>query len=144
MGLPGSQFNIKMTSHQHRKSHCGDKTILRPSYLHNGISYTGKMTSQYWIRAQLILPITGTWVLFIYGQWEMTLQMLYLLSLAETLISHNRDWVLRAVQYEILFYQYRKVSNIIRTLVGDEIVDHSDVVGASPAGAAPTTSSFST
>ena len=39
---------------------------------------------------------------------------------------------------------YRKVSNIIRTLVGDKIVDHSDVVGASPVGAAPTTSSFST
>ena len=40
-----------MTSYQYRKSHCGDKTILRPSYLHNGISYTGKMTSLYWIRA---------------------------------------------------------------------------------------------
>ena len=39
---------------------------------------------------------------------------------------------------------YRKVSNIRRTLVGDKIVDHSDVVGASPVGAAPTTSSFST
>ena len=45
-------FNIKMSSHQYRKSHCGDKTILRPSYLHNGISYSGKMTSLYWIRAQ--------------------------------------------------------------------------------------------
>ena len=40
--------------------------------------------------------------------------------------------------------KYRKVSNIGRTLVGNEIVDHSDVVGASPVGAAPTTSSFST
>ena len=49
---PGPQFNIKMISYQYRKSHCGDKTILRPSYLHNGISYTGKMTSLYWIRAQ--------------------------------------------------------------------------------------------
>ena len=39
---------------------------------------------------------------------------------------------------------YRKVSNISRTLVGNKIVDHSDVVGASPVGAAPTTSSFST
>ena len=39
---------------------------------------------------------------------------------------------------------YRKVSNIRQTLVGDEIVDHSDVVGVSPDGAAPTTSSFST
>ena len=44
-------FNIKMSSYQYRKSHCGDKTLLRPSYLHNGISYTGKMTSSYWIRA---------------------------------------------------------------------------------------------
>ena len=47
----GPQFNIKKTSYQYRKSHCGDKTILRPSYLHNGISYTGKITSLYWIRA---------------------------------------------------------------------------------------------
>ena len=39
---------------------------------------------------------------------------------------------------------YRKTSNISRTLVGNKIVDHSDVVGASPVGAAPTTSSFST
>ena len=39
---------------------------------------------------------------------------------------------------------YRKVSNIRRTQVGNKIVDHSDVVGASPVGAAPTTSSFST
>ena len=39
---------------------------------------------------------------------------------------------------------YRQVSNIRRTLVGNMIVDHSDVVGASPVGAAPTTSSFST
>ena len=39
---------------------------------------------------------------------------------------------------------YREVCNIRRTLVGNKIVDHSDVVGVSPAGAAPTTSSFST
>ena len=39
---------------------------------------------------------------------------------------------------------YCQVSNISRTLVGNKIVDHSDVVGASPVGAAPTTSSFST
>ena len=51
---PGPRFNIKMTSYWYRKSHCGDKTILRPSYLHNGISYTGKTTSLYWIGAQMI------------------------------------------------------------------------------------------
>ena len=52
---PGPWFNINMSSYQYRKSHCGDKTILRPSYtkshcgdktilwpsyLHNEISYT--------------------------------------------------------------------------------------------------------
>ena len=47
----GGRLNMKMPSYQYRKSHCGDKTILRSSYLHNGISYTGKMTSLYWIRA---------------------------------------------------------------------------------------------
>ena len=39
---------------------------------------------------------------------------------------------------------YRKISYISRTLVGKKIIDHSDVVGASPAGAAPTSSSLST
>ena len=39
---------------------------------------------------------------------------------------------------------YHQVSNISRTLVVNKIVDRSDVVGASPVGAAPTTSSFST
>ena len=38
---------------------------------------------------------------------------------------------------------YHQVSNISCTLIGNKIVDHSDVVGASPVGTAPTTS-FST
>ena len=39
---------------------------------------------------------------------------------------------------------YRKTSNISRTLAGNKIVDNSDLVGASPVGAAPTTLSFLT
>ena len=39
---------------------------------------------------------------------------------------------------------YRQTSNISRTLVGKQIADHSYVFGASPVGAAPTTSLFST
>ena len=50
----GPWFNIKMSSYQYRKSHCGDKTVVRSSYLHNGISYAGKMSSLYWIRALMI------------------------------------------------------------------------------------------
>ena len=53
--LPGPWFNIKITSYQCRKSHCGDKTVIRSSYLHNGISHTGKMSSLYWIRAQYVI-----------------------------------------------------------------------------------------
>ena len=56
---PGGWFNVKMPSYQYRKSHCGDKRILRPSYLHNGISYTGKMASLYWIRAQDTVDATS-------------------------------------------------------------------------------------
>ena len=41
-------------------------------------------------------------------------------------------------------YIYRQTSNIRRTSLGNKIVDHSDVVGTSPVGAAPTTSSSST
>ena len=41
-------------------------------------------------------------------------------------------------------HKYRQTSNISRTLVDNKIVDRSDVVGASPVGTAPTTSSFST
>ena len=49
-----------MSSYKYRKSHCGDKTIKRPSYLHNGISYTGKMTSLYWIKGQ-VCPTAFSW-----------------------------------------------------------------------------------
>ena len=42
------------------------------------------------------------------------------------------------------YLPYRQITNIISTLVGNNIVDHSDVVGALPISAAPTTSSFST
>ena len=44
-----------MSSYQWRKSHCGDKTVVRSSYLHNEISYTGKMSYLYSIRAQAAL-----------------------------------------------------------------------------------------
>ena len=53
---PGPWFNIKMLSYQYRRSHCGDKTVGRSSYLHNGISYTG--------RCHLYIE-SGPWSLFI-------------------------------------------------------------------------------
>ena len=41
-------------------------------------------------------------------------------------------------------FVYRQTSNINHTFVGNIIVDNSDVVGALPIDAAPTTSSLST
>ena len=55
MWISGPSFNIKMSSYQYRKSHSGDNTILWPSYLHNGIFYTGKTTSLYWIGVLVLL-----------------------------------------------------------------------------------------
>ena len=39
-------------------------------------------------------------------------------------------------------HKYRQTSNLSCTLVGNKIVDHSDVVGAPPIGAAPTSSHY--
>ena len=44
----------------------------------------------------------------------------------------------------LLAHDYRQIFNTCHALVGVKFVDHSDVVGASPAGAAPTPSTFST
>ena len=49
------------------------------------------------------------------------------------------DWSHQSCQQKV-----RQTFNMRRTLGGNKIVDHSDVVGASPAGAAPTTFSFLT
>ena len=54
----------------------------------------------------------------------------------------NPLWLV--MHYGLQSSEYCKTCNIRPTLVGNKIVDHSDVVGASPVGAAPTTSSFST
>ena len=59
-------------------------------------------------------------------------------SLSSEFHSYTKMWT-----YEFNESEYRQVSNISRTLVGNKIVDHTDAVGASPIGAAPTTSSFS-
>ena len=74
----------------------------------------------------------------------------FLVFATKTSLMH--DWPLRIciLQLALKLWNrrlrsiYRQVSNIRRTLAGYKIVDHSDVVGVSPVGAAPTTSSFST
>ena len=55
---------------------------------------------------------------------------------------HNR--ICLQIHILLIYIVKPKDAHIRRTLVGNKIVDHCDVVGASPIGAAPTTSSFST
>ena len=50
--------------------------------------------------------------------------------------------VIRQGAPEMKVWMYRKTSNISRTLVCNTIGDHSDVVGATPVGAASTTSAY--
>ena len=76
--------NKNMSSCQYRKHHCGDKTILRPSYLHNEISYTGKMTYIYWIRA---LEYYG------WGIFKPSLDLLVTMKWGMT--SHQINWSIK-------------------------------------------------
>ena len=81
---PGPWYNIKMSSYQYRKSHCGDKTVVRSSYLHNGISFTGKMTSLYWIGA-LASEICGC------NNNCVSLQLIYVVHIVN--ITCDTDWI---------------------------------------------------
>ena len=50
---PEFRLNVK-TFFQLWYFHYKDKTFVRPSYLYNGNSYTGKMISLYWVRPLLV------------------------------------------------------------------------------------------
>ena len=50
---PRGWFKITMSSRQCRDPLCGDKAIFLRPYLHNGISYTARI-SLYWIRTQFL------------------------------------------------------------------------------------------
>ena len=60
------------------------------------------------------------------------------------------EWYTMLYEYRTQKSNYKainkisQVSNISRTAIGNQIVDHSNIVGAPPVGADPTTSSFST
>ena len=92
------QFNIKMPSYQYRKSHCGDKTVVRSSYLHNGNSYTSKTTSLYWIRAQVSRARTNNYTPQ-YLWYAITCHCPWHLLLAHT-YSHHPGWFL----YQFIAY----------------------------------------
>ena len=105
------RFQDKDYLPRYRDSHYKDKTVVRPFYLYNGNSSTGKTAFLYW-DGHVIANISIFQSLDVCSNTNITV--------------------------------YCQISNISHTLVRNKIVDHSDVVGALPVGAAPTTSSFST
>ena len=72
--------------------------------------------------------------------------MIYMdMKIYKEIYNHFGKWLLIWELYiDYMVVKYRKLSNIKRTLVGNKIVDYSDIVGASPVDSAPTASSFST
>ena len=139
-----------MSSYQYRKSHCGDKTILWPSYLHNGISYTGKMTSLYWIRAQdsILVPVWVRYGMsFVSPKFDLcsvtaVLHTVLCLCLIMSLIYYHQTSNIRHNKSQNL--------NVSRLVVELSLLDpmkpvvkNKDVVGAAPTDDALTTSEWS-
>ena len=78
----------------------------------------------------------------IFDQWFITKHLIVASMFVFTQVSYASETY--GMWHVWMWPTYRQTSNISRTSVGTKIVDHLDVVGASPVGAAPTTSSFST
>ena len=149
-----------LSSYQYRDSHCGDNMITLSSYLHNG-NPDEEISLYYSLIGSIGMDIFFFYivrVINVYGPIQ---------SYLELNKGHNKSYtqITRAYRLTLFRYRkktgkirslcnwlirwsllsgYRKISNIRRTLWCNEIFDHSDVVGASPVGAAPTTFSFST
>ena len=113
----GGRFNKKISSYQYRKSHCGDKTILRPSYLHNGISYTGKTTSLYWIRVLVIrLSLVASVAL---GRWyvcpcaiEVILNRKGKINHYQTTTEIPKERKSRAISFGLYIYIYISICSL--------------------------------
>ena len=105
------------------------------------IMYMGDIVGFYYHITQGFFTGTGAIIWLPKNQWrksvngldEYTSNWLY----NQTKTKHNQTM-------GISCWIYCQTSNISCTLAVYKLVDHSDVVAASPVGAAPTTSSFST
>ena len=108
----------------------------RPSYLYNGNSYIDETAPLYWNSPQMLRNAAHI------GKQHQCLSNTnvswYTWFSRHVAILRLRQTTFIELRCSFTYTQiyYRKTSNIRRTLVGNKIVDHSDVVGASPVGAA--------
>ena len=144
----------------YRKSNCREKIVLYLSYLHKGIFPKLCSAASLWC-----LYRNGTLVckprllnfqlaqegvkfdLYTNDLWAVRHSALSQFQQAVRKVSTYLNGIFNSKAVwgpVLLYYIYHQTFNIRRTLVGNKIVDHSDVVEASPVGAAPTTPSFLT
>ena len=86
-------IQYKDVAYQSRKSHCGDTTVVRLSYFHNGNSFIGKTSSFYWNSLQTELNNT-------LHQWDRK----YLLW-----IIYQNCWVVSSFNVYIWCVQYQNI-----------------------------------
>ena len=123
------RFNIKMSSYQYRKSHCGDESIVRWSYLHYKISYTGKTTSLYWISPLEVCQYLDH--LFGYRDSHYNDQMVFRSLLLESQYWQDNTFKLRQAEwghvsiklppYQYRNFHYKKVMFIIWSSIVPQI-----------------------
>ena len=140
-----------------------DDLVVRPSHLYNGNSYTGTTslylyieTAPCWRHLQRLTSTTMYLILALSPlsntediQHESSCCMIWLASIHDTkdmFVFDTFVYIISRTCASFLDFlcHYCKTSSISCTLVSNTFVDSSDVVGASPVGAAPTKSSFST
>ena len=132
------------------KGTCGQCDMSVSSYIHlfvynNAIGVvvlTKHLLSRAWVALGKLMAIMALSQSNIDGN-PLLIHWNYFFFLHNPFTDHGPETLWQSHSIDVQC-NYRKISNIRRTLVGDKIVYHSDVVGASPVGAAPTSSSFLT
>ena len=124
---PGPLFAKKTPSYQYRDSHYKPETVVRPSQVYNGDSYTRKTASSYWIEAQVLQsPWAGTlmtfpylclWgyrLIYVYSLWSVFQLCHYLFSVINITLfwTYQKGTVAgKLVMMEITEWMLKKISS---------------------------------
>ena len=134
-------FTHKFTRKQNLHDLLQEQKLLQPMLMYDD-NNTPKLTSHGYFSYILISisPIIFCTNVHYCTTWEVRGPVIVMQSYLLSIYIQKKNC--RTVQPIIT--EYCQTPNISCTWMGNKIVDHSDVVGASSVGAAPTTSSFST
>ena len=91
-----------------------------------------------------IFPTFSIWPGHLFGNYSFIKVRTPFLENLRIIYVHAHNTHTRPMNFVMWGLCYHQTSHISRALRGSKLADHSDVIGASPVGAAPTTSSSST